>query len=84
MRKISVISVTLSRFNNTKDLQNHISDKQGKAVKDTVENETMEKVEQANFYDSRCSKCGYILFSEENNEEHVKAKLICKLCPILN
>ena len=72
------------QFDKTKELQNHISEKHGETVKDTVEKETMEKVEQANFYDSRCSKCGYILFSKENNEDHVKAKLICKLCPILN
>ena len=35
-----------------------------------------------NRYNSRFFKCGYILLSEDDNEEHVKPKLIYKLCPI--
>ena len=71
------------RFNNIKDLQNHVSDNHSDDIKDTIENKTNKEAEQEKCYDSRCSKCGYILYSEENIEEHMKPKLICKLCPIL-
>ena len=72
------------RFNNIRDLQNHVSDNHCDDIKDTIENKTNKEVEQEKCYDSRCSKCGYILFSEENIEDLRKPHLICKLCPILN
>ena len=75
------------RFVHATDLQNHVV--KDHSVKDNLENDTNKKVEQGAGYslgqfDSRCFKCGYILFTKETTEEHGKPKLVCKLCPIID
>ena len=60
------------------DLQNHDD-----AVKETIENITNKKVEKEKGYNPKCSKCWYILYSEDNDEEHFEPKLIFKVCPML-
>ena len=72
-------NITMLNVRTYQASDNHYDD-----IKDTIENKTNKEVEQENFYDSRCSNCGYILFSEENIEDHSNPKLICKLCPIIN
>ena len=60
------------------DLQNH-----GDAVKKIIKNNRNKKDELEKFYNPRCSKCGYILYIEDDNEENIDPKLICKVCPML-
>ena len=79
-------------FNNTMDLLKHIAEDHNTAVKvnntENKENKEDKKVEQEacdNWKDdnSRCSKCGYILFTENTYEVQGQPKIFCKLCPIL-
>ena len=70
------------RFVLATDLQKHVIEDH--TVKNNSEYEKSKTVEPGSGpFDSRCSKCRYILFTEETTEESEKPKQVCKLCPII-
>ena len=86
---IHICDICSLRYNNTKDLKKHFDKDHSDDLNDNDKYKGNKEVEQEKGIcimedDTRCSKCGYILYTENTTEEHSLPIFYCKICPIIN